>query len=620
MKKIVSLSFLLFLSLKLFSQTQIVDLRTGVDDITQGPIPYGSFDDTWTVKIPGSSTFQPCYVSLTAYPSSSVDYITPFLNAPYLGFGGYYIYRMTFESDLQACDLATDALLYFNFIAGDDVVKTVSLNGNTPHIVNAGFTLSPPPPPIVVPLLIQNMGINIPVSDLVPGTNTIEFVVENWVDQLNITTPTLLNCDAYLKINYQTTLPPVNFSGTTSAICSGGNAYISAAIPGTFNANDFTMNIYELPGYNLVYTGIPNVSTPVFPTNSSTQYMITVTHNVTGCMSTAYRWIEIMNNTIPIKITGEHTFCPGGTGGMSVSVPGGASTYTFTVTEIPSNTIIYAGPAAGFLLSPSLGTTSYTVTVVDNATNCTSTTSWPITVVNNFTTMTAAPIQCIANGITVDGSASVGPFNSYVWTLIKCNSAGVPIPGATPISVFGFGQPGIYTFTAGAANLLCDNYYRISLNTTDVCGMQNSIRVQKVVFVKCCPPSPQDPPNSNMPEVVTVVYNNLEDFEALYQQFNDNTLTTNRDRSFVEESVENQLTVYPNPTLAETMINYKINDNTTGKIVVTDLSGRVLETIEVSAEARSVRFDFSTYESGIYMINLFEGDQLVRSERLIRNN
>ena len=80
------------------------------------------------------------------------------------------------------------------------------------------------------------------------------------------------------------------------------------------------------------------------------------------------------------------------------------------------------------------------------------------------------------------------------------------------------------------------------------------------------------------------------------------------------------LSIHPNPTNGSTTFSYVINENATGKIVVTDLSGRVIRTELLSLSRNTIMLDLSTQDNGIYFVNLYEDDQLIKTEKLILNH
>jgi hypothetical protein len=84
----------------------------------------------------------------------------------------------------------------------------------------------------------------------------------------------------------------------------------------------------------------------------------------------------------------------------------------------------------------------------------------------------------------------------------------------------------------------------------------------------------------------------------------------------------NLLLVAPNPATHSTMVYFDCASNNSSSektIVVTDLLGRTLQTINLNATKGAINLDCSNYAQGQYMILLKENDTIIENSKLIIN-
>ncbi len=71
------------------------------------------------------------------------------------------------------------------------------------------------------------------------------------------------------------------------------------------------------------------------------------------------------------------------------------------------------------------------------------------------------------------------------------------------------------------------------------------------------------------------------------------------------------------PIPAQNHVNIQLNKSFSSGLVLRDLSGRTLYTIEVEEGMQNYQLDVSNYPSGMYFMELYQGGQKLQSEKLI---
>ncbi|MCW3085587.1 MAG: hypothetical protein JWP12_2953 [Bacteroidetes bacterium] len=146
----------------------------------------------------------------------------------------------------------------------------------------------------------------------------------------------------------------------------------------------------------------------------------------------------------------------------------GQNTITITVYNNPSTTSPYT-TWTGLFIHGSLKITYSTTALVPSFTSPSS--------------------VCFGSPITLNGTASSGPANDHVWTVVECDASGVPASGATTWwSPFYSGMPGTYTIptvAAGGPTITCGKYYLIKLALQNNCSVWSE--TVKVIHINCLP-------------------------------------------------------------------------------------------------------------------------------------
>ena len=74
--------------------------------------------------------------------------------------------------------------------------------------------------------------------------------------------------------------------------------------------------------------------------------------------------------------------------------------------------------------------------------------------------------------------------------------------------------------------------------------------------------------------------------------------------SGIYESTLEQVQIYPNPTDGELNISYNVGANQLTKVVIRDLSGKLIKEVSVSSQSGKnlVTIDVSKLDAGVYLI------------------
>lgn len=79
-----------------------------------------------------------------------------------------------------------------------------------------------------------------------------------------------------------------------------------------------------------------------------------------------------------------------------------------------------------------------------------------------------------------------------------------------------------------------------------------------------------------------------------------------------------EISVYPNPTNDLVTIDFPLSEGHGNvKIIVTELSGKVLQTAEMQSDLAQI--NFSAYANGTYLITISQNNQLIKSFQIIKN-
>jgi len=90
---------------------------------------------------------------------------------------------------------------------------------------------------------------------------------------------------------------------------------------------------------------------------------------------------------------------------------------------------------------------------------------------------------------------------------------------------------------------------------------------------------------------------------------------------FENSSVEEQVSLYPNPAISQVNVNTSVTTTGTVTILITDIHGEVLlrKDVEVSNGNLNDSFDVSSLNAGIYLYKAVSGDIVIVSKQFIKN-
>jgi gliding motility-associated-like protein len=170
---------------------------------------------------------------------------------------------------------------------------------------------------------------------------------------------------------------------------------------------------------------LSNGTNPVFAGLTAGTYTFLITDS-NGC---TYQESYTINPIAPINVTGQllsNITCFGGSNGSILFNVAAINQYNYSVVA-SSGTIVAAGTNSNLTVIPvaNLAASTYTITITDTVTNCTSTATvivaGPVSALS--LTQTVGPITCLSNGTVV--AIATGGWGSYQYTLTLPNASTV---------------------------------------------------------------------------------------------------------------------------------------------------------------------------------------------------
>jgi PKD repeat protein len=331
-----------------------------------------------------------------------------------------------------------------------------------------------------------------------------------------------------------------------------------------------------------------------------------------GCIITE-SFIITAPSAITLGTSTTNETCNGANGTATVSVNGGTGPYSYSWNTTPVQTT----PTA-----VSLAAGSYSVTVTD-ANNCTQTTSINIFNIGN-TTVVASPNQTICDGNSVSLSANANggaaPY-TYLWTPGNQSGSSITVSPSTTT---------VYTVTA------TDNNGCAGTTTTTVTVTPIPVTVVTPATVTICNGQSTtltasggttyvwSTGGSNATETVnptaTTTYSVIAFNGSCMGNTATATVTVSPCLSINEESLENTVVLYPNPSNG--FINIEIGNliSNNFKIMVFNTIGEIVQTISLN-DFNNNRYtlDLNSKANGLYYFTFhYEGEVFTKKVSVIK--
>jgi hypothetical protein len=626
----IMLTAICFILAATICQATQIDLRTGVVNGTNTLIAMNGYDDTWTVKKPGTNTFiQPYATGQNVWGwqwmPNTVRYLSTSTST--MSLPGTYTYRMEFQYTEQCMEIGSVTINLSTFGAQWSV-STLNLNGwlyplNYTMFQWGGF-INPWP---------VNTVINIDPSDLVVGTNYIEIDVYNGELGGYYSGNSGLFVDGYLNINYVPTSANYNFT-TAGIFCAGSPLVLDgSASTGGIKSHYWTVeecnsNMTVTPGAPM-YTGInlPTAGKPGLfdvmnawrlPCNKYYRIRLYVKDKCNNWYNSMYHMVYITCGPV-IDLKGSTSvICKGNPGGISVAVSGPGN-YNMTVVELPGNNSIYSGPAnAAFLVWPTI-TTTYQVTVPDPNQLCPATATFTINVFKCKPFIDVDVVSDNADYFTASAKPQepgeeIIPGFEYAWFISELD------PG-TEEAIYTIVNPSCWQTGASATNIfdgadaISNNYQGEfnDLNCTGEAGMflyDHTYRITRAAWSELFDYTQESviiTPGIGKTEHAVIVTpdNNAPDMRKLLKT-----------KSSIKTVQDIQLNVYPNP--GSGVFNIATAADISGTIEVYDAIGNKVSTISITQGTSNHTLDLSGYAKGIYLLHMISGDKAMSRKIILQ--
>lgn len=609
--------------------TQVFSLNTGVNS-SNALLPTGATDPKWQVKFPNTSNFVPAYVASVyswGEPSASCGrWISPgplniTISSPNqvvstITGPGLYTYRMNFTP--TNCNIIS-AKIVFNYTLADNTLMNFMVNNN--------FTFSYPFQPYnCSPDIAQSCWIpqtpytvNLNSTNFVAGNNTIDFTVLN----NNITggafSITGLALCAYLEITYENALA-ASITGASNFCLGDPLTFVGSDGPNA-TASNYQWNIQECTSNGTpitppnswvspMYSGTPGAFTfPTLPMIECGKYYLVGLSVANSCYINSISKIIYVKCPPVVRFVKDQTICKGSCVTLFATLAEGCTYNWYAFLDEPT----YIGSGTEVVVCPNQ-TTNYSCIITDPVTGCSTIKYVTVTVEsvdpnfsvsalttnNNYMTIAATPNQ-------ISGLAATF---SYLWLVEELDANNNVVWSVTNPSCW-WNFPNTVTNNFSGLLGLTQTY---NTNCTPSIGQfkYNTVyRITRGVWSENCPYK-QSALIINYNQRGLVVANDPKAQDASF-------LINNTNRTINKKQIdgENTLTIYPNPSNSMVNVDYTLPKNSSGKLVITDLLGRTLQSIDLSESNYTNTFNLNTYQNGIYFVNLFVNNNLIKTEKII---
>jgi hypothetical protein len=87
--------------------------------------------------------------------------------------------------------------------------------------------------------------------------------------------------------------------------------------------------------------------------------------------------------------------------------------------------------------------------------------------------------------------------------------------------------------------------------------------------------------------------------------------------SVTVNEIENTFSAYPNPANVQTNIRYNLNGASSGKLVFTDITGKIVRELQIREDTNIANVDVSDLQKGIYLYSLYIGNRKVVTKKIM---
>jgi hypothetical protein len=375
-------------------------------------------------------------------------------------------------------------------------------------------------------------------------------------------------------------------AGTSAEGCVG-NAVLTVTVSNSliFNVNSgsiCTGNSFTiLPSGATSYT-FSSGSPIVTPTVNST-YTITGVDN-SGCYGTAISNVTV--NALPIITVNSGSVCAGNS---FTIIPNGASTYTFSSGNdivSPLTNTVYS--VIGTDLNGCNSSQAAICSVIVN--------QLPIITVNSGAVCAGSSFTILPNGAVTytfsGGSNVVTPLANTDYTITGTDAIGC-VNSLGAISSITVNSLPIVSFSP-IPNPLCEITTTISLIGSPLGGVFSGIDVIGTDFI----------PSSAGDYTVNYTYTDANNCTAVSNQ----TVTVNSCTG-IKEITDDEVAIYPNPTIDFVVININSNKLKSVKLELYDIVGNLLDNELLTDEKTMLRLN--KFKKGIYFIKIKSNDNQI---------
>lgn len=609
----------IFLSGELLAASTVLNISTGYNNTTSSSILTGT-DPEWQLMYNGTGTPITPYV---ANNSGGLGHVAIYPDpSPHSGLStqGNHVWRYTFQNPY--CLISPepgDVALYIYFASGDDAIVGFNVNSTFTH----NFSTQPSfTAPFNNPL--SPMVITMPASALQVGTNYIDFIVYNYNYPDGGQTPHWLDLEASLIYHHNPTQAMVPSFYAPSSICLGSSLLLN----GTTSTGNYATNYWEM--YECTSTG--TIFGPVIwntaPSLGSPGYANIPAGTFTTCDKYYKIFLHGSNTTAPspcqtsastfkmiyiacppsVNAGADQTICAGSCVTLNASGPKKGHTYNW---YLSGDEPTHIGSGSSIVLCPTQ-TTTYCVTVTNNLSGCTATDCITINVQNPdpYFAATATPVGSYA---TISATPTVAPLYQFEWIIEELDG----------------GLNTVWTVYGSSMNTCWANTGTETFDGFN--GLVSTTTIPPATDPVFCNPNPGKFKQGTYYRITRGVWSHhcpYNSWSVVVGPGRSGEFTIEEDKNAPDPArlegtyaakLKKRLAIYPNPTSGSLILNYKLTDGTHGVVKITDITGRILQTVLLLEGSMEQQIDLSNFVDGTYLVNFYNEDALIETQKVIVN-